>query len=260
MCASTLEQPGMRRRSDRFLRRHGIFFAAYRCQELARKMLRSVNDLADFSIGATDGDIGQVEGFCFDEERWNVHYIVVNTGGWLHARRVLIAPASVERVDWNTRTIEMALTREEVKNSQRIDRRDRYSWRPRRLETKKQTKNSSVAQVTASEHLRNTRQLGGFGLAARDGAIGHLDDFIIDDESWMIRYLVVDTRNWWPGKKVMLSPHWIKRVSWRKRNIEVELSRKQIKDSPEYDDSSLVDRDYEERLHRHYGQPGYWSG
>ncbi len=87
-----------------------------------------------------------------------------------------------------------------------------------------------------------------------------MDDFIIDDERWTIRYLAVDTRNWWPGKKVLLSPRWITRVNWQEQKIDVALPRQQIKNSPEYDDSASIQREYEEELHRYYDEAGYWSG
>lgn len=119
---------------------------------------------------------------------------------------------------------------------------------------------SNRKKSSSNNLVRSTRDLQEFTLAASDGEIGHVDDFIIDDETWTIRYLVVDTRNWWPGKKVMLSPAWIRAVDWRKHRLKVELSRKEIRNSPEYDDSSIIDRDYEERLYQHYGQTGYWAG
>ena len=119
---------------------------------------------------------------------------------------------------------------------------------------------SNRKQSSSNNLVRSTRDLQGFTRAASDGEIGHIDDFIIDDETWTIRYLVVDTRNWWPGKKVMLSPAWIRAVDWRKHRLKVELSRKEIRNSPEYDDSSIIDRDYEKRLYQHYGQTGYWAG
>ena len=87
-----------------------------------------------------------------------------------------------------------------------------------------------------------------------DGEIGHVEDFIIDDETWAIRYLIVDTHNWWPGKKVLVSPQWIERVSWGERKVFVNLSREAIKQSPEYTDESLLTRDYEIGLHRHYNR------
>jgi hypothetical protein len=106
--------------------------------------------------------------------------------------------------------------------------------------------------------LRSTDNVRGYYIQALDGEIGHVEDFIIDDETWAIRYLVVATRNWWPGKKVLVSPQWIKRVSWSESKVFVNLSRDAIKRSPEYTEASLLTRDYETGLHRHYHRQGYW--
>jgi hypothetical protein len=251
-------------------------------------MLRSANDLKDFSIGATDGEIGRVEEFYFDDKQWTVRYIVVNTGGWFNVRKVLISPYAVDGTDWNGRTIETALTREEVMESPRIDVNNPVSrddeaaynghhnfphywagpklWgpvqRPGEIKTHNQGElpSSEAAQDRSSEsHLRSTKEMHGYVIDCTDGNIGHVEDFILDDESWVIRYLVIDTRNWWPGKKVTLPPRWIENVNWPDAKIHVDLSRRQIKDSPEYDDTAAIDREYEERLHRHYGQAGYWE-
>jgi len=101
--------------------------------------------------------------------------------------------------------------------------------------------------------------VSGHDIQAVDGEIGHVEDFIIDDETWTIRYLVVDTRNWWPGKKVLVSPQWIKSVSWDELKVFVNLTREAIQQSPEYTEESLPTRDYEAALHRHYSRPGYWA-
>ena len=245
-------------------------------------MLRSSNELRDFSIAASDGDIGQVEAFCFDDREWMVRYILVNTGGWLHPRKVLISPSAIGSVDATARGITTDFTREEVKTSPKIEadppgsRQDAMHddsskspqvWGAVRFPHPVSTQGGGESHASnnrkkssSSTLLRSTRDLHGFTLAASDGEIGHVDDFIIDDETWRIRYLVVDTRNWWPGKKVMLSPAWIRAVDWRKHRLNVELSRKEISNSPEYDDSSIIDRAYEERLYQHYGQTGYWAG
>jgi hypothetical protein len=91
-----------------------------------------------------------------------------------------------------------------------------------------------------------------------DGEIGHIEDFIIDDETWAIRYLIINTGNWWPGKQVLVSPHWIERVRWSESKVFFDLSRDTIKESPEYTEESLITREYEIGLHRHYDRPGYW--
>ena len=97
-------------------------------------------------------------------------------------------------------------------------------------------------------------------IEARDGGIGHVEEFLIDDVSWTIQYIVVDTRNWWPGKKVLLSPHWINDVSWSESAVHVDLTRESIKTSPEYDESAPISRDYEKRLWEHYGRTEHGSG
>ncbi len=93
---------------------------------------------------------------------------------------------------------------------------------------------------------------------ATDGQIGHVEDFIIDDETWAIRYLIIDTQNWLPGKKVLLSPRWIESVSWDESKVFVSISRKAVEQSPEYTEESLLTREYETGLHKHYNRQGYW--
>jgi hypothetical protein len=99
----------------------------------------------------------------------------------------------------------------------------------------------------------------GYHIQAEDGEIGHVGDFIIDDETWAIRYMVIDTKNWWPGKEVLISPQWIKRVSWTESKVFVNHSREMIKQSPEYLEAFDLTRDYETRLYRHYDHQGYWT-
>ena len=125
--------------------------------------------------------------------------------------------------------------------------RDREKWEA-----------SNQGKKAWDPHLRSTHDVSGHHVQAADGEIGHVEDFIIDDETWAIRYLIIDTRNWWPGKKVLVSPQWIERVSWRESKVFVNLSRETIKQSPEYTEESLLTRDYETGLHRHYNRQGYW--
>jgi sporulation protein YlmC with PRC-barrel domain len=107
-------------------------------------------------------------------------------------------------------------------------------------------------------HLRSTHEVRGYHIQARDGEIGHVEDFILDDENWAIRYLVVNTQNWWPGKKVLISPKWIERVSWRDSKVFVNFFRDVVRHSPEYTDESVIVRAYENGHHSHYNRPGYW--
>ena len=99
----------------------------------------------------------------------------------------------------------------------------------------------------------------GRNIQAQDGEIGHIEDFVIDDETWAIRYLIVDTKNWWPGKKVLISTRWIDRISWEESKVFINLTREAIKQGPEYTDQTLITRDHEIKLHRHYNREGYWA-
>jgi len=254
-------------------------------------MLRSVNNLVNCGIEATDGKIGKVSEFYFDDEKWTVRYLVVDTGGWLTDRKVLISPAALGDVDWNSRKLHVEMTRERVQNSPDIDTDkpvsrqhekqydDYYGypyywggpslWGPVAFPIypppyRENASSSIQGEIAAAErqqddvHLRSTREVTDYHIDASDGEIGHVEDFLIDDESWTIRYIVVDTRNWWPGKKVLISPEWIEDLNWTDSTAHVDLSRDVIKNSPEYDESA-INRDYEKRLHEHYGRSEYWD-
>ena len=106
--------------------------------------------------------------------------------------------------------------------------------------------------------LRNSKDLHGFTIRATDGELGTVEELYFDDETWAIRYLVVETRNWWPGKHVLVSPKWIKNVGWFTARVVVDLSREEIKQSPAYSAASLPTREDEDKLHQHYDRQGYW--
>lgn len=266
-------------------------------------MLRSLVDLKGFEIIATDGEIGDVEEFYFDDERWALRYIVVNTGSWLSGRQVLISPFSVMHVDRENKKLQVTLTKSQVEKSPSIDTHKpvsrqmeaahsdyfgyTYYWGSPFLwgandypvMTSQQpismaaatsaggvsgrpTTNLVVApgQINSEDfHLRSTQEVSSYHIAATDGEIGHVEDFIVEDDSWAIRYLAIDTRNWLPGKKVMISPQWISSIDWAQGKVHVNLSCEGIKESPEYDNSRLISREYETQLYEHYRQPGYWA-
>ena len=121
---------------------------------------------------------------------------------------------------------------------------------------------TAVAERTendsADSHLHSTEDVNGYYIAATDGEIGHVDGFVLDSDAWAIRYIEVGTRNWWPGKKVLVSPQWIQRVSWEDRKVYTALMRDVIQTAPEYLETMPITRDYEERLYAHYGVPPYW--
>jgi hypothetical protein len=245
-------------------------------------MHRLVSELKGYAIGAKDGDIGAVNDFLFDDELWTVRYLVADTAKWLPGRRVVITPIAIGQVESNEKRVTVTLTREQVENSPDLDSRDLsreheaayydylgwpYYWIggdvwgpgtiPANLLATQAPASEAPEQPGDEPHLRSAREVIDYYIEARDGDIGHVEDFIVDDETWEIRYMVVDTKNWLPGKKVLVSPEWIDRVSWSDSRVYVDLSREAIEKGPEFDPERL-NRDYEERLYKHYDRPGYW--
>ena len=250
-------------------------------------MLRSVNSLVGYAIRATDGDLGNVAEFYFDDQTWTVRYLVVETGTWLSGRQVLLSPVALGQPDWESRTFGADLTIAQVRDSPDIDTAQSvsrqhemalsgyYAWpmywgsqystgatygataSGPQIYLKTEPEEDAAAPASHGDlHLRSTRSVTGYHIEAADGAIGHVEDFITDDQSWALRFLIGDTHNWLPGgRKVLIAPQWIKSVEWDGGKVLVDLSRAAIAGSPEFDPQQPVSVDYEGQLHDYYGRP-----
>lgn len=119
------------------------------------------------------------------------------------------------------------------------------------------TPDESTADAIES-NLRSVREVTGYNIHATDGDIGHVSDIFAGEEDWVIRYFLVDTRNWWPGKHVLIARDWVKEIQWADRSLAVTVTKEQIKESPEYDPQDPIDRGYETTLYDYYLTPGYW--
>ena len=245
-------------------------------------MLSKASTLKGYKLDALDGDIGRVKEFYFDDRHWTIRYLVANSGAWLIGRQVLIAPHALVAINGPEQSIAINLTKEQIKSSPELDSdkpvsrqfeesyygyygwpgywQGPYVWgdSPTPERNREKTYVTIPGEKAWNHHLRSTLAVTGYDLHARDGDIGHVSDFIIDDETWAIRYLIIDTGNWWPGKKVLVSPHWIQRVSWSEAKVFVNLSRETIQKSPQFTNASRLTRDYEALLHTHYNRKGYW--
>ncbi len=243
-------------------------------------MLLKAKALYAYALDAQDGQIGKVKDFYFDDRTWTTRYLVADTGTWLGERLVLVSPHAVLSVDAKAESIAIRLTRKQIEDSPWADSEkpvsrqfetvyhEYYGWPDwgslyqwaaypvpeSPIEIEVQDEESSW-----DEHLGSTREVAGYRVAAADGEIGHVADFVIDGESWAIRYVDVETRNWWPGRHVLMSPEWMERVSWTDHKVFVDLSREAIERAPEYSPDTDISREYEARLCRHYGREGYWS-
>jgi hypothetical protein len=245
-------------------------------------MLSTAKTLKGYKLDSLDGEIGKVEEFFFDDQHWAVRYLVADTGTWLKDRQVLIAPYALADVIKGERLIAVNLTKKQIEESPSL-----YSDRPVSRQFEEDyyryfgwpmywqgpymwgtypfisrdpltLRPTGPPEVSWDPHLRSTRDVDGHHIQAVDGDIGHVEDFVVDDATWAIRYLIIDIHNWWPGKKILIAPKWIERISWIESKVFINLTREQIKASPEYTEESLQSRDYETRLHRHYKRQGYW--
>jgi hypothetical protein len=208
--------------------------------------------------------------------------LIADTGNWLTGRQVLLSPYALGDVDKEEEHIAVNLTRRQIKDSPSLDTDKPVSrqfeeayygyhgwpaywggpqmWGsyPYIMRDPEKWREANPDGKAWNPHLRSTHGVSGHHIQAVDGEIGHVHDFVIDDETWAIRYLIIDTHNWLPGKKVLLSPQWIERVSWAERKVFINLLRDNVKQSPEYSDELLLTRDYEMGLHRYYDRQGYW--
>jgi sporulation protein YlmC with PRC-barrel domain len=246
-------------------------------------MLNKAKTLKGYKLDSLDGEIGKVKEFYFDDQHWAIRYLVADTGNWLTGRQVLISPYALNSVIKSEKHLSVDLTKKQIEESPSLNT-DKpvsrqfeegyygyYGWPtywggssmwgdyPYIERDREKWKKSTQGGKAGDPHLRSTDAVSGYNIQAADGEIGHVEDFVIDDETWAIRYLIVGTKNWWPGKKVLVSPQWIDRVSWSESKVFVSLSRETIKQSPEYTEQSLLTRDYETGLYRHYNRKGYWA-
>ena len=262
-------------------------------------MLRSTKELEHYAIGATDGDIGHVNDFYFDDDAWVVRYLVVDTGTWLAGRTVLISPIAIRQPDWIKRSLPVAITKDQVRNSPDVDTDKPVSrqnegqflgyygylnywggagiWgaglypytmvpgdagygvdraeRERALEA--YLRDERARHRNDDPHLRSCKTVTGYHIHASDGEIGHVSGFLVDDETWAIRYLIVDTSNWWVGHKVLIAPRWIESVNWDDQTVSVDLTRESVKTAQPYVPGDVWSPESDIGLYEHYGRTWY---
>jgi hypothetical protein len=255
-------------------------------------MIRTAASLKNFELRARDGVLGKVKDCYFDDEHWTVRYLVVETGTWLNSRKVLIATSILDAPDWEKGLLPVNLTQEQVRRSPSVDAEEavtredetglqaHYGW-PAYWATTGYLGSALAGPVGVVEapvypavpataqaalvskppvryapdgdpRLRRANAVQGYRLEATDGAIGHLVDFLFEDLTWELRYLVIDTTQWLPGQRVVISPDWVSAVSWSQARVYIDLSREAIKAAPAYEPDAPWDEDYARRLQRHH--------
>jgi len=253
-------------------------------------MLVVPSSLHGYTIEARDGSIGVIKDFLFDDRSWNCRWIVVDTGNWLSGRKVLVHPSAAGVIDHDDRALPVDLTRAQIEASpdiatdepvsQQIETAhyDYYGWDPHWGDTV-----DRVAAIGMLDHparyfggpilprtdedirhaddqnpnLRSMAEITGYHVEAEDGGIGHVENMLIDDRDFGVRYLIIDTANWWFGQHVLMSPFAIREIEADQRKVFLDVVRQKVKDSPPWDPITLINADAQKRLHRHYGWAGY---
>ncbi|WP_434926295.1 PRC-barrel domain-containing protein [Shewanella sp. HL-SH2] len=261
-------------------------------------MLRTVKNLEDYVISATDGNIGHIKDVYFDDETWCVRFFVVETGTWLSRKQVLISPISIGHANWADKQLSVSITKYQVEHSPDIDTQKPvsrqqeirlleyygypYYWGgygmwgdnvlPNMMLTgyvdltsqhhddhTKETKAAKAEQHKEDDiHLRSCEAVIDYRIQAIDGDIGHIEGLLIDEDTWVIRYIIVNTSNWWLGHQVLIPRHWIEDLSWSDASASVNLTQQEVKDAPSYNSNMQVDRKMEMHIYNHYGRLGYW--
>jgi hypothetical protein len=254
-------------------------------------MMQVISPLKGYAIEAKDGRMGTVVDFLFDDATWRVRWLVVDCGTWLTGRKTLIHPSAILRADLEQQRFLVSLTKAQVEKSPELAEHQPvsqqmenqlytyYGWDPLwsgpylsetpgemawpymappyfGLGLTDVAHGKGASSHGADRRLRSVNEVTGYHIHAVDGEIGHVENFMIDDADWSIHYFIVDTRNWWPGKRVLISPLAVKSIDWFDRHIELDVSREKIKSSPPWDPFDAFSQLYAKRLHNHYGWPG----
>jgi len=244
-------------------------------------MLRNINEIIGYELLIEGKSVGNCKDLLFDDDCWTIRYLLADTGKWLFDKKVLISPLMISNPDWSARIINLNISKEQLEDcpSQTVDEpvsreyEEKINqffgypsyWSSNGLwghaafptdlsislasEFDEDIPNLLKLMIDEKNHLRSFKKVKGYSINALNGDIGHLEDIIVDDQTWALRYIVVDTRNWFPGgKKVMLSLNWVEAISWLNSNFSVNLSKEKIKESPEFDPGKPIKSKYEKRL------------
>lgn len=231
-------------------------------------MFGTASVMTGYAIAAADGRIGIVSDFLFDDTNWQIRWLVVETGDWLSRREVLLAPKMLGQLDSKGHAFTVELTMQQVKDSPDVDTDlpvsrqietdiyNYYGWSPYwgdGIFSESYGYADAACSNTDDAHLRSVKAVTGYHIHANDGEVGHVEDFILEDADWSVHFLVVDTKNWWPGKQVLISPRSVQSIDWQDKLVNVDVNRQKIMDSPAYDASTMIDASYDDAFLTYYG-------
>ncbi len=239
-------------------------------------MLIASSALRGYAIQASDGAIARVGDLLFDEVSWKVRWIVAEAGTWLTERKLLLHPSAIRTIDYDREVLVAALTKAQVEASPPVFEHGPVSrqmelclstyygsdrlWGdgcfgagvlapPLSMGSRFGADDASAEDrcsvMEGDPHLRSISEIGAYHIHATDGAIGHVEDFLIDDARWDVRFLVVDTRNWWPGKHVLVPTASVRGIDYASAEIKLCLDRDQVRSTPAWDPGAMIGKVYD---------------
>lgn len=225
-------------------------------------MLQNTKELYGHKLTASDGEIGHVKDFYFDDKTWVIRYLVADTGSWLSGRQVLLSPHAFGRVNRDEKSFAINLTRKQIEGSPSIEQHKPVS---RQYETdyyqyygwpaywnggamwglggypmvmppsKDQIEAQQQHHHRDDKHLRSAKATAGYSIHASDGEIGTVSGFMVDEKSWAIRQLVVDAGHWYSGKEILIAVNAVERISYEDSQVFVKLTKAAIQHTAEHD-------------------------
>ena len=226
-------------------------------------MLKSIKQLYRVTLGASDGEIGQVKDFYFDDWNWVIRYVVADTGSWLSELLVLISPHAIVGISKDGDRLLVNLTRNQIQSSPSIEAHKPvsrqyeeayhryYGWppywsvggmfgvagisaAPLPLTPSEQPNPYSRSNNDDDPHLRSTQTVNGYHIQTGEGKVGHITNFLVNDETWAISHMVVETGHWFSGKEIVIAVKDVERISYEESTVFVRVTRKSIMEAPEY--------------------------
>ncbi len=240
--------------------------------------------LKPFTVFGQDGELGTVDDLYFDDEKWTGRYVVVNSNRWLPGKKLFVSPASISEFTLENESLYANINKEEAKKSpspeeEPVTRKfesqfsQYYGLNPywmgpglwgsgmiARDLAQEKIDGSVVDYQEEESHAMSVNVVIGYEIATRDESFGKVKDVLVEEDSFKIRYFIVDTNHWLPGgKEVLISTDWIDDVNWHQSILSVNLTKDQVENAPELIDDEPINREMEERVFKHYGKPKYWD-
>ena len=199
-------------------------------------MLLNLTSLFGVSISAKDGNIGHVRDVLFHDQSWVIRYFVIDTGNQFSGRQVLLSPHSFLRPEWEKRVLPVDLTIEDVRQSpdvdtdlpvyrqQEIAMTRHYGW-PAYWTLEASLMAGQMTDPEGDPNLRSANEILTYKVRTSDGDLGRMDDLVVEDANWFIRFLVLSAGSWLNGQKLLVATRWVGSVRWADKEIVVPYSR-----------------------------------